>query len=183
MNIRHLVLDGGQLNVLREALLLLKFFFSLQFDAVENRQVDAVKFLISKKINLRLKVRTKLLFLNKGILSNGILSNGILYHGILYNGILYNGILYSGILYNGILYNGILYQCCHKISKQKWNLKSRSCIRPGGGQVSLFVWFVNLFVAGTSFIQRFIYFRNLPELKLASQMGKLPSDATADGSM
>ena len=173
MNIRHLVLDGGQLNVLREALLLLKFFFSLQFDAVENRQVDAVKFLISKKINLRLKVRTKLLFLNKGILSNGILSNGILYHGILYN----------GILYNGILYNGILYQCCHKISKQKWNLKSRSCIRPGGGQVSLFVWFVNLFVAGTSFIQRFIYFRNLPELKLASQMGKLPSDATADGSM
>ena len=42
-------------------------------------------------------------------------------------------------------------------------------------QVSLFVWLVNLFVVGTSFIQRFIYFRNLPELKLASQMGKLPS--------
>ena len=48
-------------------------------------------------------------------------------------------------------------------------------------QCSLFVWFVNLFVVGTSLTrQRFIYFRNLPELKLVSQMGKLPSDVTAD---
>ena len=38
-------------------------------------------------------------------------------------------------------------------------------------QVPLFVWFVNLFVVGTSFIQRFIYFWNLPVLKLGSQMG------------
>ena len=51
-------------------------------------------------------------------------------------------------------------------------------------QVSLFVQFVNLFVVGTVprlSRQRFIYFRNLLELKLVSQMRKLPSNATANG--